>query len=97
MSYSFFEGEQPRLFINPDCPDARTKKLAVFAAECLTAGSSAPGDLDPHDFELVEKVCIPGTNHQEVIRTIGSLGLEELRVNSVDELYAMFPPEAQAS
>lgn len=97
MSYSFFEGEQPRLCINGDCPDARIKKLAVFAADCFTEGSSTPSDLEPHNFEVVEKECIRGTTHQEVAEIMGRIGLEELRVQSVEELHNMFSSVAQAS
>ncbi len=78
MTYSIFEGERPVLVINPDCPDAETKKRAVFAGRLLTTEMDTPASFEPHNFEPVEIPLAAGTTPDAVAHIMNLAGVERL-------------------
>lgn len=76
MSYSFFEGEVPKVIVHGDCDGERQKRTAVFAAHLLSPGVDSPADLEPRNFKDVEVVVAPGTSADHVAQIMGLAGVE---------------------
>lgn len=64
------------LDVMPDCNGEREKRVAVFLADLFSPGGTAPGDLEPRNWEHVKKPVAGDVSPEVVQRFCSIAGVE---------------------